>query len=199
VLFEAAIRGSALPRSVLAAALRRIQAEHDVPPARAAILRLVLNRERSQSLEAKGGVTMSEGLDLTRCDPAYLCGRLLAVLARLQYLALGSTNATIVSRCYGAASTAPVTVFGRLVDLAQSHLKKLSASMGGAAVNVEKDIEEILAKLGDWPCQLPLQDQALFALGYYHQRAEYRRRRKDEGGSEGDEPIPPATDETEAA
>lgn len=202
VLFEAAIRGLPLPRSVLAAAVRRIQAERDVPPARAAILRLALNRElslTSDSPQFKGDRTMPEGLDLNRMDAAYLCGRLLAVLARLQYLALGSTNATIVSRCYGAASTAPVTVFGRLMDLAQSHLKKLSSSIAGAAVNVEKDIEEILAKVGDWPRQLPLQDQALFALGYYHQRAEYRRRRKDEGGSEGEEPIPAATEETEAA
>lgn len=138
---------------------------------------------------------MSEGLDVTRADPAYLCGRMLAVFARLQHLALGPTNATIVDRYYGAASTAPVTVFGQLVHLAQSHLKKLAGSRKGAAVNIEKDIEEILSKLGQWPRQLPLQEQAVFALGYYHQRAEYRQRPKDKGGSEGDEPFETAAEE----
>ena len=141
---------------------------------------------------------MSEALDVTRQDPAYLCGRLLAVLARLQYLALGSTNSTIVDRNYGAASSAPVTVFGRLMDLAQSHRKKLSGSMKGAAVNIEKDIEEILAKLTNWPRQLPLEGQALFALGFYHQKAEYRSRSKDVGGSEGEEPLGDRAEDNDA-
>jgi len=197
VLFQSAIRGRPFPDSVLAAAVRRIQAEHEIPPARAALLRLALNRTWQST--QKGRRAMSSGLDVDRCEPGYLCGRMLAVLARLQYLALGSTNATIVDRYYGAASSAPVTVFGRLSRLAQSHLGKLGSSRKGAAVNIEKDMEEILGKLADWPRQLSLQDQALFALGFYHQRAEYRRRPKDQGGSEGDEPIPVTTEEASEA
>lgn len=197
VLFQAAIRGTPLPDSVLAAAIRRIQVEHDIPPARAALIRLALNR-KWQSMQ-KGRQTMSSGLDVNRTDPGYLCGRMLAVLARLQYLAHESTNATIVDRYYGAASSAPVTVFGQLTRLAQTHLKKAAAKRKGAAVNIEKEIEEILSKLTAWPAQLPLEDQALFALGYYHQRAEYRGRPKDQGGSEGEEPIPVPTDEDSEA
>jgi CRISPR-associated protein Csd1 len=192
-LFQSAIRGTPLANSVLAAAVRRIQAEHGIPPARAALLRLTLNRTWQST--QKGRQAMTSGLDVSRPEPGYLCGRMLAVLARLQYLALGSTNATIVDRYYGAASSAPVTVFGRLTRLARAHLKELSSRRKGAAVNIEKDIEEILAKLAGWPRQLSLEDQALFALGFYHQRAEYRRRPTDQGGSEGDEPIPVATEE----
>jgi len=196
LLFAAAVSGKSLPDLVLAAAVHRTVAERDVPPHRAALLRLILNRLRSTQDTESGGRLMSEALDTDRRDPAYLCGRLLAALARLQYLALGPTNATIVDRYYGAASTTPATVFGQLMHLAQSHLAKLGAKSKGAAVNLEKDLEEILAKLTDWPRQLPLQDQALFALGYYHQRAEYRRRPKDRAGSEGEEPIPVPESET---
>lgn len=115
--------------------------------------------------------------------PAYNWGRLLAVLEAVQQRALAppgrSLNSTIVHRFYGAASTAPGTVFGRLLAGAQDHLKKLAGplGMGGAAEAYKKQIEEISLKLqpdavSTRPLTLP--EQALFALGYYHERARMR-------------------------
>ena len=136
---------------------------------------------------------MAEAVDAAQANAGYRCGRLLAVLARLQYLALGSTNATIVDRFYGTASTAPASVFPRLMHLHHAHLGKLAAARPGAATNIRKDIEEITTQpdlLTDFPLQLSLQDQGRFALGFYHQSAEYRRRSADQAGSDGEEPIP---------
>lgn len=78
---------------------------------------------------------MTEG-ELVRLDPAnrdqaYLCGRLLAVLEATQRAALGDVNATIVDRYFGTASSAPASVFGRLLRGAQPHLGKLRRDRPG--------------------------------------------------------------------
>src|ERR1035437_9192229 len=109
-----------------------------------------------------------------RRAPAALGGRLFAVFDRLQYLALGAVNAGVVERYYASASTTPALVMGRLFRNAQFHLAKAE---GGVAGNAAKDFEAITCALGDqFPATLDLESQGRFALGYYHQKAEYRRR-----------------------
>ncbi|MCC6486235.1 MAG: type I-C CRISPR-associated protein Cas8c/Csd1 [Candidatus Hydrogenedentes bacterium] len=117
---------------------------------------------------------MTECLNLESRDSGYLCGRLFAVFDRLQYLALGGVNAGVVERYYASASATPALVMGRLFRNAQFHLAKAG---GGVAGNVAKDFEAITCALGDqFPATLDLEGQGRFALGYYHQKAEYRRR-----------------------
>ena len=48
------------------------------------------------------------------------------------------------------------------------HLKKLPHQ--GQRVNSEKRIAEIMADINDFPAHLNLENQGLFAIGYYHQR-----------------------------
>lgn len=123
---------------------------------------------------------MSEQLDRDLKDPAYLCGRLLAVFERLQFFALRDVNATVVDRYYGTASTAPATVFPRLVRSAEQHLSKLHGEKPGLGVNIQKEIEEIITDLPPaFPLTLSLRDQGRFALGFYHQRADYRRQSQE--------------------
>jgi len=192
-LFRAAVLGGPLPEDLLAAAVRRIRAEHDVPPVRAALIRLILNRLTRNRDE--GGTEMPEALDgkNPQANAGYRCGRLFAVLARLQYLAV-SPKATIVDRFYGAASTAPASVFGQLMHLHHAHLSKVADKWGpGTATNIRKDIEDITTQpdlLTEFPRQLSLHDQGRFALGFYHQQAEYRGRSRERGGSGGEEPLP---------
>jgi CRISPR-associated protein Csd1 len=117
---------------------------------------------------------MTASLDPNSQDAAYLCGRLFAVFERLQYLALGGVNAGVVDRFYASASVTPALVMGRLFRNAQFHLAKTD---GGKAENVRKDFEEIASALGrKFPASLDLEAQGRFALGYYHQKADYRRR-----------------------
>lgn len=112
-------------------------------------------------------------LQTERPEAAYHCGRLLAVLEQIQQAALGrSINTTIVDRFYGTASTAPATVFGTLLGQAQPHLSKLRrSSRESTAYALQTRLEEVLIQLPNFPRTLTLQEQALFALGYYHQRA----------------------------
>jgi CRISPR-associated protein Csd1 len=119
-------------------------------------------------------------LDQENTNPAYRCGRLLAVLEQAQRLAIPGVNATIVDRFFGTASSAPASVFPRLVRGAQPHLAKLERDRRGAYTALQRRLEEILGGLGltkvgalysGFPATLTLQEQGLFSLGYYHQRA----------------------------
>jgi CRISPR-associated protein Csd1 len=179
-LFHGALGGRsiALPQSVLAAALRRQQLDQDnkLNPARLALIKICLVRPQSPSSphHQTKTHTMTESLNRESNDSAYLCGRLFAVFDRLQYLAQGQVNAGVTERYYASASVTPALVMGRLFRNAQFHLAKAG---GGAAENVRKDFEEIACALGsEFKPTLTLEEQGRFALGYYHQKAEYRRR-----------------------
>ena len=110
-------------------------------------------------------------LDQSNRDPAYLCGRLLAVIEQAQRRALPGVNATIVDRFYGTASSAPASVFGRLMRGVQPHLSKLERDNRGAWVGLQRRIEEVSQGIVTFPRTLTLQEQGVFALGYYHERA----------------------------
>lgn len=174
-LLHGALRGRSvpLPQSALAAALRRQQLdqENKLNPARLALIKACLLRSPNSQTKDK---PMTKCLNPESRDPSYLCGRLFAVFDRLQYLAQGGVNAGVVERYYASASTTPALVMGRLFRNAQFHLAKAE---GGVAGNAAKDFEAITCALGDqFPATLDLEGQGRFALGYYHQKAEYRRR-----------------------
>ncbi len=179
-LLHGALRGRCvpLPQSALSAALRRQQLdqENKLNPARLALIKTCLLRSpnsQNNNTQTKDTI-MTECLNPESRDSAYLCGRLFAVFDRLQYLAQGSVNAGVVERYYASASVTPALVMGRLFRNAQFHLAKAG---GGVAENVRKDFEEISCALGDqFKPTLTLEEQGRFALGYYHQKAEYRRR-----------------------
>ncbi|KZE93321.1 type I-C CRISPR-associated protein Cas8c/Csd1 [Geobacillus stearothermophilus] len=107
-------------------------------------------------------------------QPAYICGRLLAVLEEIQRRASGyRIGSTIVDRFYGAASTAPASTFGSLLRLSTTaHLPKVSVELGRLLEEVMKQLDEA----GGFPTIFNLREQAEFALGFYHQRAEFRSR-----------------------
>src|SRR5690606_10720374 len=89
----------------------------------------------------------------------------------IQRAALGAQiNATIRDRYYGAASTTPASIFPVLLRNAQNHLGKLRKEMTGLAVNLEKEIGQIVDLLGPtFPRSLLIEAQGRFAIGYYHQ------------------------------
>jgi CRISPR-associated protein Csd1 len=127
---------------------------------------------------------MTECLNTESRDPAYLCGRLFAVFDRLQYLALGGVNAGVVERYYAGACVTPALVMGRLFRNAQFHLAKADRGVAG---NASKDFEAIATVLGNqFPATLDLEGQGRFALGYYYQKAEYRRRTAERKEAEAD-------------
>jgi CRISPR-associated protein Csd1 len=128
----------------------------------------------------EGAEEMSEGLNSTCPYPAYVCGRLMASYEDLQRTTARKSgvpiNKTITDRFFSLASTYPSAAFAEIVDLGQKHLKKLRRLDGGAAVRIEERIMEINNLLqpsekGPYPSDLSLENQGLFALGYFHQKS----------------------------
>jgi CRISPR-associated protein Csd1 len=153
--------------SLLYQAVRRNRAEQKVTRQRAALIKLVLLSQHGASQE-----NIMVELDLQNPNVAYRCGRLLAVLAEVQRNAIG--KAAIVDRFYGTASSAPAAVFGRLLRGAQPHLTKLERDRPGVANALQRRLEDVMSTLNSFPTTLTLEEQALFALGFYHQRAHDR-------------------------
>ena len=193
-LLHGALRGRSvpLPQVALAAAVRRQQLDQDnkLNPARLALIKACLLRSPNQQTNKSQtkDTIMTECLNPESRDDAYLCGRLFAVFDRLQSLAQGSVNAGVVERFYASASVTPALVMGRLFRNAQFHLAKTE---GGVTTNVNKDFENIASALGNqFPAALGLEGQGRFALGYYHQKAEYRRRAAERKEQQKEEATP---------
>lgn len=171
---RALLEGAPYPDALLAAVLQRMRAGHGetdpVSYLRVALIKAWLVRHRPDQAELENSLMT---LNPDRPEAAYHLGRLFAALERAQQLALPTINATIKDRCFGTASAAPRSVFPNLIRLAQHHLSKVEASGW-----LDRIIGEITARIDDFPSHMPLADQGLFALGYYHQRNDLWRSKK---------------------
>jgi CRISPR-associated protein Csd1 len=131
---------------------------------RISLIKLILNRLNK-------GERIMEEINEKSESIAYNCGRIFAVLAKIQYhAAKRDVNVGVVNRFYSATSTTPSAAFGRLFKNAQNHLAKIASGNKGHAVNLEKQLSELVAHVGDFPQTLNLEDQGRFALGFYQQR-----------------------------
>ena len=121
-----------------------------------------------------------EELSKNRNAVPYLLGRLLAWIERVQWEASGrKLERTVAQTHFGLASTAPALAFGQLLKAATvAYLPKLTKSkdskQAGFGVNAGNEIARIMSRIVDIPKTLTLEEQAEFALGFYHQRADFR-------------------------
>jgi CRISPR-associated protein Csd1 len=180
-LMRAILTGGRYPQSVLSNVVMRMRADGDVSGLRVALCKAVICRD----LRLSGSSSTKEvpvSLDVHAIHPAYLLGRLFAVLEGAQRAALGGqVNATIRDRYFGSASATPALIFPVLLRNAQNHLARIRKDKAGLAVNLEKDVQEIVDKMHDhFPRSLELKDQGRFAIGYYHQASA----RFKKGGTE---------------
>ncbi|MDQ0467288.1 type I-C CRISPR-associated protein Cas8c/Csd1 [Labrys wisconsinensis] len=161
------------PRTLLSALIMRLRADHDVNALRVAILKSVLIQNYAMEVPVS--------LDPAFKDPGYLLGRLFAVYEQVQTAALGrEVNATIKDKFYGAAAAQPRKVFPLLERGSAPHLSKIGKQNKGRKVNLEILLGEIMETMSPgedpFPASLPERSQALFALGYYHQRNDFFRK-----------------------
>lgn len=158
-------QGLPYPMSLFQACIRRIRAEQSVTIVRAAIIKAYLNR-----LNNNNDIKIKIMLDKENQNQGYLCGRLFAVLDKIQEDANGIHS--IRERYMNSASSTPATVFSTVLNLSAHHLEKLN---NGKQVYYEKLKQEIISKLDadGFPAHLSLQDQGRFFVGYYHQRQDF--------------------------
>jgi CRISPR-associated protein Csd1 len=185
-LLRFALLGTPLPDELMFQVVRRIRADGQMRRDRVVLIKMILSQ--ANPLED----TMSS-LDVDRPEPAYHCGRLLYLLDRIQYAALGSVNATVVDKYFAGASATPELIFGMLIRNAQNHLSKLRRE-GTRDLRKKKTyyalkrrLTEMLDTIQDFPSSLPAREQAIFTLGFYHQSAEDRRQTADRSGKSAEE------------
>ncbi|MEI8172422.1 MAG: type I-C CRISPR-associated protein Cas8c/Csd1 [Deltaproteobacteria bacterium] len=168
-LWRVVLAGLPIPQPLIAQALARFRTDLiDDKPFNHARMGLI----KAYFIRKGGNHGMNAYLNKEHPEPAYHCGRLLAMLASLQRAALGDVGAGVVQRYYVAASQMPGLTLGRLFGNAKNHLNKLD---GGLAFWYEDQLAEIMSRIQDRiPATLNLERQSLFALGYYQQIAANR-------------------------
>ncbi|HBJ36818.1 MAG TPA: type I-C CRISPR-associated protein Cas8c/Csd1 [Planctomycetaceae bacterium] len=168
-LWRAALAGTPIPPPLAAQVLSRVRmdviGDQTARHARLGFLRAFIIRNTHLELSE-----MTTEVDDSIDDPAYLCGRIMAVLANIQQAALGDVGAGVVQRYYAAASATPALVLGRLVRTAQiAHLPKID---GGLRHHFESQMTQLWSRMKTAPpTTLTLEQQTLFALGFYQQQA----------------------------
>jgi CRISPR-associated protein Csd1 len=188
---RAVLTGLHYPQSLFNAVMNRIRTEGFVDREkrkdwraaeyrRAAILKAWLIRNHRLEVPVS--------LDESRTDAPYLLGRLFAAYEKTQKDAQGENlNRTVKDSYLSAASATPASVFPRLFKLSQHHLAKLKADKPGLAVVREKLVGQIFAGLTDFPTHLRLQEQGLFAIGYYHQTQDFYTPKSNPGTNDSTE------------
>jgi CRISPR-associated protein Csd1 len=169
------------PFTLLSTLIMRLRVDHNINALRVAILKSILIKNFKMEVPVS--------LDPECKESGYLLGRLFAVYEQIQVAALGrNVNATIKDKFYGAASAQPRKVFHLLESGSSNHLSKIGKQKPGLKVNLEKAVGAIMESMspdGDpFPASLPDKSQALFGLGYYHQRNQFFH--KSEKSSSGE-------------
>ena len=171
------LNGTRYPDALLATVIARVKTDTDetqqkkVNHIRAGLIKGCLNRKAK-----KEEITMSLNLDNT--NQAYLCGRLFAVLEKIQQDASGGNlNRTIKDSYFSSACSKPATVFPKLIQLSQNHLKKVEY-----VLFYQKLCGDIIDQLEDaFPSTLSLDEQGKFIIGYYQQnKALYAKKEKQQ-------------------
>ena len=164
-------QGLPYPQTLYSACIRRIRAEQKLTITRAAIIKAYLNRQSNNNKK------IDIMLDKDNNNQGYLCGRLFAVLDKIQEDAYNISS--IRERYMNAASATPSAVFATILNLSVHHSEKLDE---GRRIYFEKLKQEIIEKMSadGFPTHLDLQDQGRFFVGYYHQRQDFFANKKEQ-------------------
>lgn len=175
-LVKSIFQGTPYPFTLFAECIKRIRAEQSIYTTRVAIIKAYLNRLNNINEQ-----NIKVMLDKNNTNPGYLCGRLFAVLDKIQEDA--NNQHTIRERYMNSASATPSAVFATILNLSSHHSEKLNE---GRNVFFEKLKQEIIDKIDadGFPAHLDLQDQGRFFVGYYHQRqAFFTKSEKEENNN----------------
>ena len=192
-LLESIIKGLPYAPALQMACLERIHldytSKYPVTALRAALLEAYFNRKHRKNPQIK---QLTMALDKSNSNPAYLAGRLFALLERIQEKAIPGVKANITDRYFRTASATPGIIFGRLLQLSAFHLSKIKKEHGGLGFYFDRQIQEVLELLPGGQATFDKfftpDQQSIFAVGYYHQKA-YRDQKAESAAIEEEQEI----------
>lgn len=160
ILWNAAIKGHSykIPIEVLQYVLNRIWKKDNFSKDRAALIKLVINRNTSKNMKAT--------LDESNTSVAYLCGRLFAVIESMQWKAIGNVNNGVKERYFAAIASQP-SILGVLLT---KNVPIYQHKIGGYLAKELNEIAGKISKIGSFPQRFSTIEQGEFALGYYFQK-----------------------------
>jgi len=167
ILWNCAIKGHSyvIPLEVLQAVLNRIWKGDNFSLYRAAVIKLVINRNTNKN--------MKPTLDESNASVAYLCGRLFAVIESMQWMAICNgrkdkkVNNGVKERFFVAAASQPAYIFGTLLT---KNVPIYQHKIGGYLAKELNEIAGRISEVGSFPQRFSTIEQGEFALGYYFQR-----------------------------
>ena len=164
---DAILNGSPFPVKILSAAVRRVRTDFYVSDVRAGLIKACLVRKNNKYKEV-----IKMGLNKDNHDAAYLCGRLFAVLEKIQKDSVPGVklNRTVKDTYFTSASATPAAIFARMIPLSQKHLAKIENE--GAVRYLDNLVTDIINDIAAFPKTLSLEEQAEFILGYYQQNKD---------------------------
>lgn len=160
ILWNAAIKGHSykIPLEILQYVLNRIWKEDGFSQERAALIKLVINRNTNKNMKST--------LEESNTSVAYLCGRLFAVIESMQWKAIGNVNNGVKERYFAAAASQP-TILGMLLT---KNVPIYQHKIGGYLAKELNEIAGRISEIGSFPQRFSTIEQGEFALGYYFQR-----------------------------
>ena len=180
-LLASALLSKTLPPRLLAHIVHRVRTDGRIDTARAALIRLALRRQP--------GISNPEDympvLNPENNQPAYLAGRIFAVLADLQYQANRARggqplNTTFGDRYFSRAVTSPAVALVTGRRTARAWLRVLRPRNPAATHAIEARMDDLfdqLALAGGMPHGTVLAEKSAFILGYHQERAAARAQR----------------------
>lgn len=167
-IVKSIIQGLPYPATLYQACIRKLRASQEdkenhkfkVTRPRVAILKAYINSTTNNDKK------LEVMLDENNLNIGYLCGRLFAVLDKIQRVA--NKQHSIQENYMNSASTTPSVVFPTILKLSEHHMKNLEES---GKIFYSKKKEEIFSKIGaeGFPPYIDHLDQGRFFVGYYHQ------------------------------
>lgn len=166
------------PATLLNGATLRIRAEREVTRGRAAILKAYYLKNSHPDVPKE---VLTVGLNEGSTHIPYTLGRVFSVLEAIQSAANPGVKTTIKDKYFNSAAATPAAIFPLLISLAQKHLKKLRGSNTGLAIALDKQLTDLLNRLGEnYPTRMNLPQQGAFQLGYYQQlQARYQKKEEN--------------------
>lgn len=160
ILWNAAIKGRSykIPLEILQYVLTRIWKKDGFSQERAALIKLVINRNTNKNMKST--------LEESNTSVAYLCGRLFAVIESMQWKAIGNVNNGVKERYFAAAASQP-TILGMLLT---KNVPIYQHKIGGYLAKELNEIAGRISEIGSFPQRFSTIEQGEFALGYYYQR-----------------------------
>lgn len=155
-LMHAAVMRERLPAGLLAKVVARNRAERTVSYERAMLLELYFEYLRGGDMDKETIKT---------------CGRLLAEYEGVRRAAGGDANGQ--SQYYSVVVNNPARGLAMVEKRTRPYFKRLRREKRGLANILEERIDSLTMAVGaEFPTNLTLEEQGLFALGYRQQRAE---------------------------